>query len=652
MVTQSAGVAAGEAAVLACQHHHRAPRPTTRTGRPRAISVSQHQDPRRARAPSLYPGPAATRTPIWHRSWRCKTGMIALAFLAAAASCPPLSVESPNASWATCYFVTPTVSAMRHCLDACGADAAPACPASQEEMQFLTEVTSSVVVWLGYFRASLDDPEWSCVTPGRSSTIHWNHATQLLEGEHCMKYQDTQTSNEPCIFESHYKLSCLCAVGFTSSPAARTDLLALEAPAAQWMANLRQATFNIFAALILIGIVPSCLLLGWFARAKLAATRAKASSNTLSPSASSEDSGALASRLQTAQKASMSVRLRTSGILACVGWLFLCVGLGSFFAAVRIDYDPVMGSYVIYLAFFPWGVVLMFMAVLPTDGRAIRALCVILCFMLMFFSLMLSLLILAWIANGNASLFGIASLVVPVLVLLAMALYLIPTLPRPECCGCGRSAVTARQSLRRLWLLFRCLLLILGLASWTLPMRPVLDGKPHLFWYRPGAVSVYSIFPSLILCGCVPTPRIRGRVMRWLSSLGAGNRRSSEHEAALIAGLIGGGDPDAVLAEGTKNFRGMPFASLTASDLANNSDTGMFARTTPAALGEVSAFVSHSWSDDGDAKMAQLSEWASAEESSPVLWLGARQASRSNFEPTPQRHQRSEKPVCVAIPCR
>ena len=44
--------------------------------------------------------------------------------------------------------------------------------------------------------------------------------------------------------------------------------------------------------------------------------------------------------------------------------------------------------------------------------------------------------------------------------------------------------------------------------------------------------------------------------------------------------------------------------------LTNESDPSLYANSVPAKLGEVHAFVSHSWSDDGILKYDKLHEWA------------------------------------------
>ena len=61
----------------------------------------------------------------------------------------------------------------------------------------------------------------------------------------------------------------------------------------------------------------------------------------------------------------------------------------------------------------------------------------------------------------------------------------------------------------------------------------------------------------------------------------------------------------------TNHFRGQPLSTLTVEMLVNQeSDPSLYAQTVPAKLGQVHAFMSHSWSDDGRLKHEKLHEWA------------------------------------------
>ena len=115
---------------------------------------------------------------------------------------------------------------------------------------------------------------------------------------------------------------------------------------------------------------------------------------------------------------------------------------------------------------------------------------------------------------------------------------------------------------------------------------------------------------------------VRRRLQRWLVRLGgAGARR----EAAAVAALMGNVSPADALSMGRRSFRGLPVASIGADDLGSSADSGMFQKTKAAALGELDAFVSHSWHDDGAKKYKGLRGWADAfearEKRAPLIWL-------------------------------
>ena len=136
-----------------------------------------------------------------------------------------------------------------------------------------------------------------------------------------------------------------------------------------------------------------------------------------------------------------------------------------------------------------------------------------------------------------------------------------------------------------------------------------------------------SMFVSAALC----TPRNRGRLHRWLGSLGGSG--TQEQEAAALASLISGngGSVAQALRTATEMFRVLPLSSLAAADLVSNADTGLNARVTHAALGECDAFVSHSWRDNGELKYAKLLEhkFASA---TPTIWLDKACIDQGNIE--------------------
>ena len=96
--------------------------------------------------------------------------------------------------------------------------------------------------------------------------------------------------------------------------------------------------------------------------------------------------------------------------------------------------------------------------------------------------------------------------------------------------------------------------------------------------------------------------------------------KTQEQQAALIAALIGSSNAGETLANATDNFRALPLDTLTREELAKNQpDPEMNKKTVDAKLRSVDAFVSHSWSDDGNTKYDELQEWADGKQK--LIWL-------------------------------
>jgi len=116
------------------------------------------------------------------------------------------------------------------------------------------------------------------------------------------------------------------------------------------------------------------------------------------------------------------------------------------------------------------------------------------------------------------------------------------------------------------------------------------------------------------------TAAFRGRIHRWLGSVGKSG--SKEQEAAAVASLIDGyaGGVAAALETAADMFYVLPLQNLSAADLTSSADTGLNTKVTHAMLGSCDAFMSHSWQDDGNKKFARLHEheWGAAD---PSIWL-------------------------------
>jgi hypothetical protein len=191
-----------------------------------------------------------------------------------------------------------------------------------------------------------------------------------------------------------------------------------------------------------------------------------------------------------------------------------------------------------------------------------------------------------------------------------------------------------RRQLFRLWLVFR--LAAFGIAIFFLAAGPIehflKDPFEDLMGSR-GPVPEGIISASWLITSLVFTPANRGRVVAWLGGLGKSD--TAENEAAALAALVNNLSAAEAFKLGKELFRKLPFSRLTPEDLPGTSkvlggsSNGMSAAAQPtkelcdktysAKLGEVDAFVSHSWSDDGDAKYVQIKEWAAGCDVS--IWL-------------------------------
>jgi len=115
-------------------------------------------------------------------------------------------------------------------------------------------------------------------------------------------------------------------------------------------------------------------------------------------------------------------------------------------------------------------------------------------------------------------------------------------------------------------------------------------------------------------------PTFRTRVQAWLASRGG-----TVAAAAGIASLLGNTDSDEVLRQANALLRCVPSANLAFSDVSSSSpDPTLLAKSQAARIGEIDAFISHSWHDDAQAKWEAFEEWRDdfqrAEGRLPVVW--------------------------------
>ena len=537
------------------------------------------------------------------------------------------------------------------------------------------------------------------------------------------------------------ELSCLCARGNASATFA-VDVEVLEATSGDNERLLSARTAIAFAAAITVALLPTLLLLSWAgwrrlrracgsadselvffalpalpapiwhwllgiqgaisgARSARAAAPVSPSSTDVSPSsrASSygpEPSGSsrrtnsssgphsfsgphssaagVIEALRAALQSAAGRRLHVSFAMGQAGWALSAITLTPaimFTLGQPIDAD--VGPLSRWIVPFPLGVCLLALALFPTDARSIRVMCATFIVLCTGFS---ALITVSQLTDQMSGLFGLLSAAL----LFAIACALVPT----QRCR-GYRAMQPRPALRWLWTVFRLSFLGFGVLLAGFNIACWIQGVNHFDHRANVATSA-----TLLLCAALATPHNRGRLHHRLGRLGG--RGTEAEEAAAVAALVGGSDPDAALERASKLLRCLPANQLFAADLADNTNLGpadlvrtskfralstatrlgvsnklralslwtsltslttvtspatpetsstsdtssttagptLYERTEPAAMGEVTAFLSHSWSDEKNApgaKHAVVSRWAKRRREKtgkePTLWLVA-----------------------------
>ena len=327
--------------------------------------------------------------------------------------------------------------------------------------------------------------------------------------------------------------------------------------------------------------------------------------------------------IEDAQSAGSRLRGRVKLVLFASGGLSCAVALSPLmrFAFISNFKDDTIPPFPLWIGWLGPGGALALMGIFPTDVVTIRVGCYVMFAASFLFCAMQASFSSPWEPNSDkrleAYVYGCNSILgFTCMVMLSPALSL-------DCC-CGDIAMAPRVALARLWIAFRFLMFLFGTAISAFPIRSFTTKEAQYTFRYSTTQTVYFMILSLWASALFTTRRNRGRVQRVLLQLGA--KGTVEQEASAIAALIGGGgSAKAALSQGTARFRALPLDDLTEDDLRSSGDSGLFAKTSQATLGEVHGFLSHSWHDDAAFKYAALQRWRTPfieQEITPLLWLG------------------------------
>ena len=321
-----------------------------------------------------------------------------------------------------------------------------------------------------------------------------------------------------------------------------------------------------------------------------------------------------AAMLEAAEQSRRRLHARVNNTLWQAGWVLIwlsqmpfvpyaLVGMG---ATPAMDITEIVGNHRYHLALVPWAAGLFLASIDPTEAKRIFSVVRLICSIQFF---------MYWITIPQYRVLlrmGYHTLAYALFACvqgnLMMSIACAHTLWWHKCIG--GEQMPPRRMLRRFVLIWRCYFLYVG-VWWTIVYSAriscikdgsYLDTCENPPYYAVGAAS-WSLFAIVF------TKSNHGRLRRWVGSLGKDG--SAEQKAASVASLLGGTSVAAALTTAAARFRAKPLSTLTLESLLHNKpDPTLYATTVPAKLGEVHAFMSHSWSDDGNAKYNKLHEWA------------------------------------------
>ena len=354
------------------------------------------------------------------------------------------------------------------------------------------------------------------------------------------------------------------------------------------------------------------ILRGCYFRCRRLLRNRRQQQSAISPSERYSDSPTVA-RLVASERDAALYKARVSGI-AQVGWVLCCFGLGARPLLVRPSRLFRGRYYKLPRADAPGpGHPLPVDTAdrRPTDCHRlpVHALLALLTYTVEF-GLLLSAL--AGVGDDGYGAFGF--LVAVINFLLCIAILWRAVFDKSCCCRCKASSMPPRRQLQRLWLAMRLFIFTDALIFTIFDLVDLAITGSISLTSRSQVATFVFIFIGIVSALAL-TPANRGRIHSWLGSLG--KHASKEQEAAAVAALIGGraGGAAAVLARAQSRFRALPITSLTTEELQDNRpNPGLSQKTAKAILGDVAAFVSHSWSDCGASKFRRLQEYATARE--------------------------------------
>ena len=592
----------------------------------------------------------------------------------------------------SCYIATSSYSSHSGCSALCGENATLACITSAEEHAFVMELvqaSGSVFtgrgcgIWVGNFQWPFDQGasvgwEW-CTNGERSGAIGtgaanssswsvrndplWDSSLDDARGV----YMDCAALKGPCAStrrgpyrnrRCHDVLACLCERPVTGVATEASAYLQVAPSLSRFRYHPRvwQRTYFASSFMIVLILLPCCLVplrtcrrqiaMCSFGACKIArairepARRVEGIAQVeLQVMATSTNCGASSAELESqresvlmqAARTAAARRLRVTLGSFSLGWTCLVIAVFPWIFEIASPIPNWPGNTMILICGSP-APVLMLIALMPTDERAISIGCAVLFVTLFLVSIAVALKLyfelvqpLRGLRPGAIILFALLC-IGTTLSSMGMA----AALPLRRC----GADMPPRQKLLRLWLVVRTTLVFTGLAllAHVLVQLILFPTRGDFYFLGPGGhVTTIAGF-LFLLFGATPTYTVRGHFIRLVG--GIGDVQHEHLRAAAVGALLGGCKPAFAIARAKANFRAIPLAAIdddtmtlqcdlvtqpSRHDISSRARLGdprdkhaqLRSMTRTLALDDCDAFISHSWSDVyGPAKLQALQEWA------------------------------------------
>jgi len=328
------------------------------------------------------------------------------------------------------------------------------------------------------------------------------------------------------------------------------------------------------------------------------------------------------------------MRLRISGTFTLVGAILFAVGF-FLYSDVKLPWwTDVVGE-----AIWQWGLVILSLAVLPTDRKMIYFLVVMWCCTLI-------LLAIGFVFTGSRSALVLYRKLVENPDEDHMTMMVIRCLAKVgmglACTSCSLALVVSslvrypRDLLEHFWkilFVFAASLVVLDTTTFVVclifqPSYKDSHRDPDA-WFVSLAWTPNEVLTMIVLS----LKSFRHRAQAVVAN-GSGRVRI----AAAISTLLSSSQDTETLRTALSLFRGVSCENLTKQIMANNTPDGSLLRLSKSVhLGEVDAFLSHSWHDDADAKWQALQMWRERFKlehngREPVIWIDKVCLDQSNID--------------------